>query len=594
MGRFCARIMVFIVLAGLHAGALAAAGGSEPAANRSTLGRLPVKEIAVFKDGHAFVMHEGMAATDGAGNVVLNQLPRPLLGAFWPYSGESNARLASASAARRRVRTERTALDLASLIRANVGRKVMITEAANRDDPNQRYGAVIAAFPTRSSEELAATSNPDAEEALPQKGEIVLLKTDKGTKALPLSRVQDVTFIEGPNPRVADEEFRNLLTLQLDWRGGAPARQARVGFAYVEKGMRWVPSYKVTLDDKGNARVQLQATLINEMTDLDNVTVSLVVGVPSFAFKDLADPMALQSTLAQVSAVMPMDSRWSNMLSNAVMTQAPTRVADQQPAPGRTQDLGPDPQSDGMNEDLHVFTLRGISLRKGERLVAPVADFSVPCRDLYELNIPFGAPNDLMRQIPPDQQQEIARLLAAPKVMHLVRLKNTQKHPLTTGPALILQGNRVLAQSLLAYTPVNAEVDLELTAAINIPARVEERESKRDLRALVIDDTTYVRVEQSGEITLTNRGARPVVVEVVRSLSGMVDNASGNGKVEKVGPAEGTGSAPASGGTLEAWRQIRWPEWYGRLNMASQVRWSVELKPGETANRNYGWHYFWR
>lgn len=137
-------------------------------------------------------------------------------------------------------------------------------------------------------------------------------------------------------------------------------------------------------------------------------------------------------------------------------------------------------------------------------------------------------------------------------------------------------------------------MDLELTAAINIQARVEEREIKRDLRALVIDGTTYARVDQSGEVTLTNRGGQPVEVEVVRSLSGMVDNASNNGKIEKIGPAEGIGITPVPGGTPDCWRQIRWPEWYGRLNAASEVRWSVALKPGESASRSYGWHYFWR
>jgi hypothetical protein len=52
------------------------------AAPLGTLAKMPVKEITVFKDGHAFVLHEGPLPTDGAGNVVLDYLPAPVLGTF--------------------------------------------------------------------------------------------------------------------------------------------------------------------------------------------------------------------------------------------------------------------------------------------------------------------------------------------------------------------------------------------------------------------------------------------------------------------------------------------------------------------------------
>ena len=48
------------------------------------LARLPVKEITVFKDGHAFVLHSGRMPTDAAGQVVLDYLPSPVIGTFWP------------------------------------------------------------------------------------------------------------------------------------------------------------------------------------------------------------------------------------------------------------------------------------------------------------------------------------------------------------------------------------------------------------------------------------------------------------------------------------------------------------------------------
>ena len=55
----------------------------------AALARMPVKELTVFKDGHVFVLHEGALPTDAAGNVLMDYLPSPVLGTFWPYSSST-------------------------------------------------------------------------------------------------------------------------------------------------------------------------------------------------------------------------------------------------------------------------------------------------------------------------------------------------------------------------------------------------------------------------------------------------------------------------------------------------------------------------
>jgi len=66
--------------------ALTLAAAAEKAAPLSTFGKLPIKEVTVFKDGHAFVAHEGEMPVDEHGNVVMDYLPAPVIGTFWPYS----------------------------------------------------------------------------------------------------------------------------------------------------------------------------------------------------------------------------------------------------------------------------------------------------------------------------------------------------------------------------------------------------------------------------------------------------------------------------------------------------------------------------
>ncbi|MFM7321220.1 MAG: hypothetical protein ACKO5K_06820, partial [Armatimonadota bacterium] len=54
----------------------------------------PIREVTVFKDGHALVLAEG-AVRIGPAGVVLDALPRPVLGGFWPYVAEPGATLRS-------------------------------------------------------------------------------------------------------------------------------------------------------------------------------------------------------------------------------------------------------------------------------------------------------------------------------------------------------------------------------------------------------------------------------------------------------------------------------------------------------------------
>ena len=171
---------------------------AEKAVALTTFARLPVKEITVFKDGHAFVAHEGELPTDEQGNVLMDYLPTPVVGTFWPYCADKRARLTGVVASQRRVLVEHTALNLRELLEANINVDAVITEAGTN-----HYEATILGIPARSSEELTATSPPNAPERLPEKGSLVLLKTAGGVKAIPLDRIQDVTFKGSPKPASA-------------------------------------------------------------------------------------------------------------------------------------------------------------------------------------------------------------------------------------------------------------------------------------------------------------------------------------------------------------------------------------------------------
>jgi hypothetical protein len=563
---------------------------SNAAANTSkgAFESMSVKEITIFKDGHAFVLHEGKMPTDAEGNVTIDYLPRPVIGTFWAYSTDANAKLTGVVSHKRIMPVNRTALTIPELIEGNIGAKVHITEAGLA-----AYETTIVGVPTRNTEELSVAEPPGSPEKLPQRGDIVLLKFEGGIKAVPISRIRELTFLDEPKLQLAGEQFRDMMTLKLDWGRRKPAPEAEVGMVYVQRGVRWIPNYRIDIDSDGNAKIKLQATIINELADIEDVKAHLVIGVPKFAFEKTVDPISLQQTVAQLSSHFRPDSQSAFAFSNAIMTQAemPVRRIDV-PDSGSTLDLGPDVAGSGKNEDLFIFTLEHVTLKKGQRMVVPVAEYELKYKDVFVLDLLFGPPQEVRRNFNNEQQARLAQLYHSPKVMHKIRFANNAKCPLTTAPAMILRQGRIIAQGMMTYTAVGASSDLELTAAVDIAVEKLDKETERIPDAVKWDNYTYARSNLTGTITLTNRRSDTVSLEIRRSILGQIDSASHEGSIEHLGRNEGGWLDPNS--LPFWWRWYNWPYWWYHFNAVGRVSWECEIEPGKSVELEYQWHYFWR
>jgi hypothetical protein len=559
---------------------------AEPA---GSLTRMPIKEVTIFKDGHAFVVHQGRVPVDAKGLVVLDRLPMPVLGTFWPYSADRDVKLTAVTASRQRVRGEETAIDLRGLLEANPGAMVELV-----DLDAKTFSGRIRGLPARPVDELHELEGRPDRDLLPTKGGVILLETAQGVLALPLDRVRSVNFKNPPAPKYASESFRNLLTLAFSWPQAGPRREIEAGMAYVQRGLRWIPSYKVTIGNAGKARVQLQATLVNELADLEDVTANLVVGVPTFALKGTLDPMALQETMARLGEYFDAQSASGYAMSNAIMSQVggkdESRLREDNARANLAADLGPEVTGSEKDEDLFVFTVKRVTLKKGERMVLPVAEYELGYRDVYVLELPFAPPLEVRANANEVQQREIARLLGAPHFMHVLRLANSGREPLTTAPALISSGDRVLGQGMMSYTAPGAECDLALTTAVDIKVAKSDKETRRVPGALTVDGSSYLRVDLDGRIAITNRRDQAVDIEVKRSILGHADLAGQMGKVEMVNAYEEGGAVTRP----SWWGWYGWPGWWGAVNGVGQFSWKTKVESGRTLALTYTWHYFWR
>src|SRR5688572_30450418 len=129
--------------------------GGEYAPSPGAIERLPVKEVTIFKNGHAYVVQEGNMPVDATGDVILDQLPAPVMGTFWPYATGGRAKLNGVTVGKRRLPVERTATTMRQLFEANVGADAFITEGG------AHYAGTIVSLPSRSIEETASTEPSD-------------------------------------------------------------------------------------------------------------------------------------------------------------------------------------------------------------------------------------------------------------------------------------------------------------------------------------------------------------------------------------------------------------------------------------------------
>lgn len=524
---------------------------------------LPVREVTVFKDGHAYVLREGPLAGGTLRDVVLDDLPAPVLGTFWPYATQG-ARLVHAKAGLEASTREVEVLDLRQLLEANTGRKVEL-----KDHSNDLVVGTLRGVPRRDQ----------------QSASFVLLETASGVRAQAIDQVRWIQIEGQPARTIVEKHTSERLELRVE--GGTD--QSRVGVAYVQQGLRWLPAYKLDIDGAGKAQVQLEATLVNDLIDLNDATVNLVIGVPSFEFAGIHDPISLQNEMAAVAARMEGQQAFSNMLSNSLMTQsAGYRVREA--APGEVNNPQATLQGSEANEDLFVFTIAHVSLKKGERMVLPLREFRLEYRDVYKLDIPFEAPVEVRQQLPSERVLQLARELAQPKVIHLLRLRNDSDAPITTAPALVLAKGRVLAQGRLRYTPRGLETDLAINPAIEICVELDERETGRTPDAQTWNNDRYGRIDLAGTIRLRNEKSVPVEIEVTRRVLGLVREVAGGGTQKQLDMA----SMARELQDTRWWGWVSWPYWWFRFNGVGEFHWTVKLDPKQQTQLESSWFYFWR
>jgi hypothetical protein len=570
---------------------LATAQDQPPEADAPNRLQLKTERIVVFKDGHCLLIRSGIARSNDAGEVFTEEVPdSAVLGSFWatPDRGRLRAMTASVASVEETTTEEVACAQYLELLAANEGKSATIELEDGKVVRGTIRGALTTAQdqPTHSTgyrspwQPVAPTTS--AIEILT--GSLFAVTTDEGDIALPVARVRGLTIRDMALTRrrvTTTRSARKRLTFRFE--GGAAERSLRL--LYFRPGVRWIPTYRIGLDGRSGAEkratMRLQAEILNEAEDLVDVPVDLVVGVPNFRFKDTVSPFVLEQTLQDALAQAAPQLMGQQMLgggSNAFSNRAGEwRGPSDLPrgASVGSVDLAGEISAD-RNQDLFVYSLPSLTLRRGERAAVPVFESQVAYRDVYTWDVHLQR-RDV--EAAPGGKGVSPLTLSANRIWHQVELTNDTDVPWTTGAAFLLDGAQPLGQELLTYTGAGGRVRVPITVAIDLRGDVDEREAGRTMNALEWMRNRYARIDKSARLTITSFKQNAVDVEIVCRLGGRADAATHDGAI-----------------VLGAFEKGDWVNYLGHpaVNNHSEVAFTLRLPPGEAVTPEIEFHYFTR
>lgn len=523
------RLVCGLSMVGVFVAGVAAAGAKGP--DNPHVWKPDVRSVAVFKNGMGFYIRDGeVKLRDGW--CVAGAVPPAVFGTLAIYS-LNEEQVVDVVGAGPGETVEFDGKDgpadltgkLARL-RASKGLRVALTYKHG----DQTLTAAGVLTEVANEDALASSKSPNAFAILEKDGQ------------LSATRVDELTKLE-----VMDQPLR----IHAEGKPKEDGR-ARLGMAYLRKGVTWIPEYTLKIVDEQSAELTLRATLINEAEDLIGTDVHFVVGVPSFMHSEFLTPIAVGQVIRTVAAALPPGFQ-SQMISNSIATRA-GQAADQRSGAVETVKAVPAGEDSGrMNElmrglpqmggaggsDFTVYTKQAMTVRKGEKAIVTLFRHKIAYSHYYR----WASPGDMR---------------------HYLVLRNGTDTPWTTGPVVAVSERRPLCQDTIKYTPRGSDYELPITTAVNVATGSTESEVDRKLKAHEPAANVFLDlVTIEGRVKVHNYEKRAIDLEVRRTVPGALRTASDDGRT---------------------WQDT------GKLKLTERegaVTWTLKLQPGEGKELTY-------
>ena len=521
-----ALAVVAALLAGLAGGPAAAkeAAWADDEENPHVW-RPQTTSVAVFKNGLGFFLREGdVRLRDGW--CAAGQAPPAAFGTLAVYSLDES--------------------ETVDLVGSGPGEVVEFDGVDSPNDTKTKLARLKAVENLRVELVYAYKGNDRtaAGKAVDIGPEYVVLEDGAHTFAVPIAPIKRMALLELPLRVHVSADNRKTPT------------EAKLGMAYLRKGITWIPEYTLKVIDENAAELTLRGTLVNEAEDLIHCDVNFVVGVPHFLHTDYLAPIAVGQIIRTIGAAVAPRQVMTQIMNRAAIATHQGRLPGEGPAVvERTiDDAGRDvggilnlPQMGGAaTTDYTVYTKKDLTVRRGEKAIVTLFKKRITYSHIYQWN-------------PPGE------------IQHFFVLHNDTDTAWTTSPCLAVDGKQPLTEDLLKYTAKGGTGELPVTTAVNVSSSQSEAEIERKLKAHSPSHNVYLDlVTLEGTLIVQNFEERTVDVRIRTAVEGKPVSASDGGKT---------------------WTN---PKKLILRERDGTVTWTIRLEPGQTHTLTYRYERYVR
>lgn len=461
-----------------------------------------VLSASLFKNGLAFVTAE--ITMPQAGDYYLTDVPRPVHGTFWVETPEG----LTFAVVEREVEEPLEANGNLSLSAA--GQEIILNLKGDRSAVRGTL------FVPKTSPSLSPAFF-DEPTAMPLPGpsgsEYVIVDTPEGRVYVQPAEIVSITV---PKVQKTTKVTRPVLRLSL-----AKEKPLTIRYHYLAKGLGWAPSYQVDISDPAKLGLRQSAVILNELADFADAELSLITGYPSIEFANVTSPLAPGTTWD--SFLNQLRDRGATSFPDTAYNVAPIQQAritsrDEVPA---------DIEATGDGVDLHLEPIGKRTLKLGETILVSTANQPADYERIVEWKVPparqeSGIPITRSRSFE-DEETENADAWDA------LRFRNPLPFPLTTGPAMIVAGNRFLGQRLLNWGNPGETMVLRVNKALSVETSYVEFENELEQQPLIAyGRERYRKPTVTGKLKVRNGRREPITAVITGICFGEVRTASDN------------------------------------------------------------------
>lgn len=291
--------------------------------------------------------------------------------------------------------------------------------------------------------------------------------------------------------------------------------------------------------------------MLNDIETLEGVDVYFALGIPSFQFAHVAEPLFYHQNVASFLSTL-------NQVNNNTYSHMVNAITTQRAAINYSNNEGSSSLS-GMEEDFYLYPYQSVDLPKGSSGHYKLLDANINYEDVYLVELGRVRANNYRNY---QNEQETP-------VWHTLEFRNDTGKPLTTGSISFYNAKNVqlepISQGQLDFVPAGKKASVKMNRVPDIWVSNQDKEINREVDANGYADLVSVE----GKVRVVNYKGKTITIKIQREVDGRLLKSS-----------------------IKDWQTEESFNPGSSLNPISKATWMIELEPGATEEIEYTYELY--